>query len=71
MGSDSVPSREDIKIEPWMTVTDVASYLQISPENVRDKARNGVLPASKFGKFWRFRRVDIDQYLVNLNLSKQ
>lgn len=71
MGPDSMPNSAEVKIEPWMTVSDVAFYLQISAENVREKARLGILPAHKLGKFWRFRRVDIDQYLVNLNSSKQ
>jgi excisionase family DNA binding protein len=48
------------KVEPWMTVNDVAAYLQISSENVRKMARKGELPAKKLGRVWRFRRRDID-----------
>jgi excisionase family DNA binding protein len=65
MDSAAEIQHHDGKVEPWMTVCDVAAYLQISPENVRKKARDGELPAKKLGRVWRFRRREIDRYLSN------
>ena len=46
-----------------MTVEQAAEYLQVVPETIRRAAREGSLPAAKFGKSWRFRKVDVDDFL--------
>lgn len=38
----------------YLTVAEVASIIGISPETVRRLARSGQLPATRFGKQWRF-----------------
>jgi len=46
-----------------MTVDQAAEYLQVVPDTIRRAARDGTLPAAKFGKAWRFRKVDVDDCL--------
>ena len=46
-----------------MTVEQAASYLQVTPETVRRKARAGDIPAAKVGRHWRFRKADLDGWL--------
>ncbi len=49
-----------------LTTTEAAAYLRVHPETVRTWARNGVIPAVKFGNRggFRFTRADLDQFLA-------
>lgn len=50
--------------DPLWTVAEVARYLRITPETVRNLARSGSLPAIKVGRFWRFKKEMIETYLM-------
>ena len=41
--------------EPWLDSQQAAELLQVHPETVKRRARNGEIPGLKFGKLWRFR----------------
>ncbi|OGP90117.1 MAG: hypothetical protein A2157_17425 [Deltaproteobacteria bacterium RBG_16_47_11] len=47
----------------WMTVKDVAEYLQLSMDLIYKMAQIGKLPASKIGVQWRFKREEIDEWV--------
>jgi two-component system, response regulator, stage 0 sporulation protein F len=48
----------------YLTVEEVADYLKLSVVTVYMYARNGVLPASKLGKHWRFSVRHLDEWLA-------
>lgn len=51
-----------------LTVEQVAAWLQVTPAWVRAHAngnRSPKLPAIKLGKHVRFRRADVEDFLVN------
>ena len=48
----------------WMTVRQVAEYLQLSPAKVYELARAGDMPASRVGRQWRFSSSSIDRWLA-------
>ena len=50
-------------VESWMTVRDVAKYLQLSMDMIYKMAQQGKLPASKIGAQWRFKREEIDEWV--------
>ncbi len=52
--------------DPLWTVEDVADYLKLQPETIRNMARKGELPAIKIGKVWRFQRKAIHEMLVHM-----
>lgn len=52
--SEDSPIQPEIT-EPLWTVDDVALYLRLNPETVRQMARLGRLPGIKVGRSWRFR----------------
>jgi excisionase family DNA binding protein len=52
-----------IMADPWMTVKDVAKYLQLSMDMIYKMAQQGKLPASKIGAQWRFKREEIDEWV--------
>ena len=50
----------------WMTLQEVAEYLQLSKDMIYRLAQNGRIPASKVGSRWRFRRERVDQWMEEL-----
>jgi excisionase family DNA binding protein len=47
-----------------MDIQEAAEYLGLHPETLRDKARTRALPAAKLGRRWRFRKVELDDWLA-------
>lgn len=50
--------------ESLITPEDVAAYLAVSEAWVAEQARAGDIPALKLGRYWRFRRSEIEQWLT-------
>jgi len=55
----------------WMTVKDVAEYLQLSTDQIYHLAQQGRIPASKVGARWRFKREKIDQWVENQGVAQK
>ncbi len=53
----------------WMTVKQVAEYLQISEAKVYTLARAHQLPAVRVGSQWRFDQSEIDAWLKGQELQ--
>jgi len=53
----------------WMTVKDVAEYLQLSTDQIYRLAQQGKIPASKVGARWRFKRQKIDKWVENQSVA--
>ena len=47
-----------------MTVQDVAEYLNVDPKTVYRLVNRRSLPGFKVGGCWRFRKEDIDDWIV-------
>jgi excisionase family DNA binding protein len=47
----------------WMTVKEVAEYLQLSNDQIYHLAQQGRIPVSKVGSRWRFKKEKIDQWM--------
>ena len=50
----------------WMTLQEVAEYLQLSKDMIYRLAQNGRIPASKVGSRWRFRRERVDHWMEDM-----
>lgn len=46
-----------------MTLKEIAKYLKLSHIQIYKLAQQGLLPASKIGRVWRFEQSQIDQWL--------
>ena len=51
------------EFEPLINADEVAQLLGLHPKTVQQMARKGALPAIRVGKFWRFRKSEIDHSL--------
>ena len=49
--------------EQLMDIKEVANYLRVKESTVYTWAQEGLLPAFRLGRLWRFRRVEIDAWL--------
>ena len=50
--------------EPLMTVAELATYLRVAEQTIRNKAHRGEIPRVKVGTLLRFRRSQIDEWLA-------
>jgi excisionase family DNA binding protein len=51
----------DVRLSPWWTVDEAATYLRCARVTVYRAIKSGRLRARKFGREWRTRREWIDQ----------
>ncbi len=51
------------KTKPIMNVKEVAKYLDVHPISIYRYVKQRKIPASRVGKFWRFRKESIDAWL--------
>jgi len=49
--------------EKWLTVKDVADYLQLSTDLIYKLAQQGKIPAVKVESRWRFKKEWIDRWM--------
>jgi len=47
----------------FLTLKEVANYLQLNERTLYKWAQKGSIPASKLGSTWRFRKSDIDSWV--------
>ena len=55
----------------WMTLQEVADYLQLSKDMIYRLAQGGRIPASKVGSRWRFRQERIDRWMEDMAVDTQ
>ena len=60
------------QFEPLLDSEEAAAYLRIHPKTLMRMARNGVIPAIRIGKYWRFRASTLDGWVsASENRSSQ
>lgn len=48
-----------------MTTEEVSKYLRLSIQTVKQRARDGRMPAARIGRSWRFLKREIDEWLTD------
>lgn len=49
---------------PIWNSCEAAQYLRIHPRTLTRMARRGEIPSIQIGRLWRFRRIDLDDWLT-------
>ena len=49
----------------WLSVEEVAQYLELEPATVRQWAAQGRIPGAKTGEGWRFSKEQLDQWIAS------
>jgi excisionase family DNA binding protein len=50
---------------PWMSVEELATYLEVDPQTVLEWAEGGRLPGDRHDGGWRFDRAKIEEWLAH------
>ena len=52
-----------LKYPKFLSVSQVAEILGLTPHTVRSYIENGVLPAFRFGKLYRISKTSLDEFI--------
>lgn len=50
-------------MDKWLTLEQIAEYLQMSTSSIYKMAQVGKIPSHKVGRQWRFRKEEIDSWV--------
>ncbi|MCL0034826.1 helix-turn-helix domain-containing protein [Dehalococcoidia bacterium] len=50
-------------MDKWLTLEQIAEYLQMSTSSIYKMAQKGKIPAYKVGRQWRFKKEEIDRWI--------
>lgn len=70
IGTDTTGPAPSSNDEPLMTVEDLAGYLKIKPQTLRDWAKKGYIPYESLRSEIRFRRSVIDKWMAENRAAK-
>ena len=67
-----IPNNKQRKfsMDKWVTLEQIADYLQISTSSIYKMVQAGRIPAYKVGRQWRFKKQEIDEW-VQRNKSRR
>lgn len=54
---------EEMQVEKWVNLEDVAEHLSLSQDTVRTWIKEGKLPAYKAGKRYKFKITEVDEWV--------
>jgi len=60
-----VSALRDQPHDPLLDAEETAAVLKVSAHTVRELARARKIPAIRLGRYWRFRRSALDQWLAD------
>jgi excisionase family DNA binding protein len=55
--------------DSWLSLDDIATYLGVSKDTVRNWIKKNNMPAYKVGHLWKFRKAEVDNW-ISSGLSK-
>ena len=61
---------EEMQVEKWVNLEDVAEHLSLSQDTVRTWIKEGKLPAYKAGKRYKFKISEVDEWLRSGRISE-
>lgn len=51
-------------MDKWLTLEQIADYLQMSTSSIYKKVQANKIPAYKVGRQWRFKKEEIDRWVT-------
>jgi len=55
--------QEELNMNKWLTLEQIAEYLQMSTSSIYKMAQAGKIPSYKIGRQWRFKKEEIDRWV--------
>ena len=57
-------------MDKWLTLEQIAGYLQMSTSSIYKMAQAGKIPSYKVGRQWRFKEEEIDKWVARNKFKK-
>lgn len=54
---------EEKKVEPWVCLEDIAEYLGVNKDTIRNWIKKTDIPAHKIGRQWKFKLSEVDEWV--------
>ncbi len=61
---------EEMQVEKWVNLEDIADYLSLSQDTIRVWIKDGKLPVYRAGKRYKFKISEVDEWLRNGKMSE-
>lgn len=55
--------------ENWISLAEIAEYIGVSKDTIRNWIKNSNMPAHKVGRLWKFRKSEIDAWISEKNAN--
>ena len=53
-----------IQSDNWIGLAEVAEYIGVSKDTIRNWIKNSGMPAHKVGRLWKFKKAEVDLWIV-------
>jgi excisionase family DNA binding protein len=50
--------------EKWTGLAEIADYIGVSKDTIRNWIKNSNMPAHKVGRLWKFKKSEVDQWIA-------
>ena len=54
---------EQLTNDPWSSLEDVATYLGVNKDTIRNWIKKTDIPAHKIGRQWKFKLSEVDKWV--------
>lgn len=54
----------------WLSLDDIATYLHVSKDTVRNWIKKNNMPGHKVGHLWRFKKSEVDNWISSGSSKK-
>jgi excisionase family DNA binding protein len=51
------------EMDNWVSLEEIASYIGVNKDTVRNWIRKKAIPAHKIGRQWKFKKSEIDEWV--------
>lgn len=52
-------------LERWQSVEEIAQYLGVNKDSIRNWIKKNNMPAHKIGKLWKFKVEEVDAWVMS------
>jgi DNA binding domain, excisionase family len=55
------------RVEPWVCLEELAEYLGVNKDTIRNWIKKTDIPAHKIGRQWKFKLSEVDEWIKSGN----
>ncbi len=57
----------ELNHEKWVSLSEIADYIGVSKDTIRNWIKHSNMPAQKIGRLWKFKISDVDEWIAARN----